>query len=180
MLVTVNPCFHWVGYHLCSALLQEGIEVVGIDDMREDKSDHLYMYIGRNSNFQHFYTKDDKESYIHQNNNERVVTLVGDQLHVADRGSDSSAQLVELPSLFGEWMTMDKIDVRSKDELYQWVKDNDAVYVGDFVKSFIPYLLSNTRGVSEIVVETETNEERMDKNLTSVWKTFMIDQSIGL
>ena len=47
--------YEFIGFHLCEALLQEGIEVYGVN-LPIDTSDHVVdekrLLIGRNSNFQ--------------------------------------------------------------------------------------------------------------------------------
>ncbi|WLR47554.1 hypothetical protein LC065_18960 [Halobacillus litoralis] len=139
MMVTINPCFHWIGYHLTSSLLQEGIEVIGIDPIVDSKSDLLYMYVGRNSNFQHFFQRSDKENHVQQSNDEWEVDLVDDGLLV--RQGDTERDWIEIPLLYGEWMDICKTGAKEKDELLQWITDQQATYIGDFMDTFLKSFL---------------------------------------
>ncbi|MYL70263.1 hypothetical protein GLW00_05345 [Halobacillus litoralis] len=140
MMVTVNPCFHWIGYHLTSNLLQEGIEVIGIDPIEDPKSDLLYMYVGRNSNFQHFFQRSDKENHIQQSNDEWEVDLVDNGLLL--RHGDKESEWIEIPLLYGEWMDIGKTGIKEKGEFVQWIMEHKATYVGDFIEAFLGMFLN--------------------------------------
>ncbi|MCA0983819.1 hypothetical protein LCL89_07075 [Halobacillus yeomjeoni] len=168
MLVTVKPCFHWIGYHICSALLQEGVHVVGIDRMENCLSDELYMYIGRNSNFQHFYHIEDKENHIHHNDGEKTVKYDGKNL-IIETDQGGWRESIDLPQLYGEWMDIPQTEVETEREFQQWIQHSEAVYIGDFLESFIPYLLErgNNRGFSFAPV---FDNEKEEKNIHATWK----------
>ncbi|MBU8908312.1 NAD-dependent epimerase/dehydratase family protein [Desertibacillus haloalkaliphilus] len=58
--VVVTGALGFIGFHLCSRLLEKGIEVYAIDSMIDKKTKHLqeekWLRIGRNANF-HFFDK---------------------------------------------------------------------------------------------------------------------------
>lgn len=130
MIVTVNPCFHWIGYHITAGLLQEGGEVIGIDPITDDKSDLLYMFVGRNSNFQHFFQEYDKENYVQNSEDEIVVEYVEDCLLI--KKAADKKEWVELPKLYGEWMDLERYGLKGRESLTKWIEKNDAVYIGSF------------------------------------------------
>jgi hypothetical protein len=132
MVVTINPCFHWIGYHITSGLLQEGVEVIGIDPITDDKSDLLYMFVGRNSNFQHFFQEHDKENYVQKAEDEITVEYVEDCLLI--KRAAEIKEWVDLPMLYGEWMDLDRYGLKGHDSLIKWIEKNDAVYIGSFIE----------------------------------------------
>ncbi|SFJ65366.1 hypothetical protein SAMN04487936_103206 [Halobacillus dabanensis] len=139
MMVTVNPCFHWVGYHITRGLLQEGVEVIGIDPIIDEKSDLLYMFVGRNSNFQHFFQEYDKENYVQKAENEITVEYVEDFLLI--KKAKEKQEWLELPKLYGEWMDLDRYGLQGRDSLMKWIEINDAIYIEDFFEDFYRDLL---------------------------------------
>ncbi|WP_226576917.1 hypothetical protein [Halobacillus litoralis] len=164
MLVTVHPCFHWVGFHTSTHLLQEGVEVIGVDPIEDKRADFLYMYVGRNSNFQHFFQEADKDNHVHQTEDEIVVEYVENSVHV--RHSNGNEKWIELPKLYGEWMDLEKIGVQNESRLMEWVKKNEAVYIGDFVEDLIPFLC---KGVPfELTVAQK--EEQIADRVSAVWR----------
>ncbi|GEN52906.1 hypothetical protein [Halobacillus faecis] len=161
MMVTINPCFHWIGYHLTSSLLQEGIEVIGIDPIEDSKSDLLYMYVGRNSNFQHFFQRSDKENHVQQSNDEWEVDLVDEGLLV--RQGDTEENWIETPLLYGEWMDIRKTGAQGKGELVQWIMDHQATYIGDFMDAFLrSFLDQEPFRVGERLEDKDIITERVD------------------
>ncbi|WP_394218593.1 hypothetical protein [Halobacillus trueperi] len=161
MMVTVNPCFHWIGYHLTSSLLQEGIEVIGIDPIVDAKSDLLYMYVGRNSNFQHFFQRSDKENHVQQSKDEWEVDLVDGGLLV--RQGDEERDWIELPLLYGEWMDIQTTGVQEKEELVQWIMEHQAIYIGNFLETFMGNFLDHQPlDIQQRVEDKDIITERVD------------------
>ncbi|KHE69462.1 hypothetical protein [Halobacillus sp. BBL2006] len=180
MMITVSPCFHWVGYHISTGLLQEGYEVIGIDGMDDLLSDHLYMYVGRNSNFQHFYNHTDKENHLQIGEEERKVSI-DDYLIVILSGEGSSlVRRIEIPELYGEWMDIHSLNLQSPDELYEWVIKNDAVYITDFLKVMIPLIIEEKAQTSTVIFDQEKSDEDRKRNVEAVWKSHMVSLSLGI
>ncbi|MBN8233708.1 hypothetical protein JF544_00540 [Halobacillus kuroshimensis] len=160
MLVTVQPCFHWIGFHITSYLLQEGVEVIGVDPIETNQSDFLYMYVGRNSNFQHFFQKEDKENHVQGTEKEASVEYVDHHLLVRKNGE---TLWVKLPALYGEWMDLQRFGIQDKDQLKSWIKKKEAVYIGDFLNDLLKSLLHNQSfQLSSHVEDEELMEQRIE------------------
>lgn len=178
MMITVSPCFHWIGYHISTGLLQEGFEVVGIDRMDVLLCDHLYMYVGRNSNFQHFYNHTDKENHL-QTGPEEWRVNIEDGLLVIHRGAEESlTKRIEMPELYGEWMDLTALNISSSDDLYHWVLENNAVYISDFVKEMCDFFVIGKD--QDFQVEQVKSEDEVRRNIESVWKSHKLSLSLGL
>ncbi|ELK45218.1 UNVERIFIED_CONTAM: hypothetical protein N8J90_11470 [Halobacillus marinus] len=152
MVVVVHPSFHWIGYHVCKELLQEGHVVIGIDPIKDKRSDLLYMYVGRNSNFQHFFQKSDKENHMHNSGSEVEVDIKKGKVRIV---TSEGEERVEIPALYGEWMPMADHSFQEKGDLRKWIEETEAVYVGDFVKTLLPSYLTRN-------MEEESLEERVE------------------
>ncbi|ARI78038.1 hypothetical protein [Halobacillus mangrovi] len=178
MMITVSPCFHWIGYHISTGLLQEGFEVVGIDRMDDLLCDHLYMYVGRNSNFQHFYNHIDKEKHLQTGPEEWKVNIEDGLLIIKQGAEESLTKRIEMPELYGEWMDLTALNIHNSDDLCQWVFKNDAVYISDFVKKVCHFFVIG-KG-HDFQVEQEKSEDEVRRNVDSVWKSHALSLSLGL
>ncbi|MGP4062028.1 hypothetical protein [Halobacillus sp. H74] len=165
MMVTVHPCFHWIGYHISTGLLQEGVEVVGIDPIIDERSDLLYMYVGRNSNFQHFFRKEEKENHVQQKDDEVMIEFVEDCILI--KRNDRDKELVKLPPLYGEWMNFERLGIGDKESLQQWVEEHEAVYIEDFLKELLPIVL---RDEGFYWTATEQGESVLKERLEEIWR----------
>ncbi|MGI8314445.1 hypothetical protein [Halobacillus mangrovi] len=178
MMITVSPCFHWIGYHISTGLLQEGYEVVGIDHMDDLLCDHLYMFVGRNSNFQHFYNHIDKEKHLHTGPEEWRVNIE-DSLLIIQQGADKSlTKRIEMPELYGEWMDLTALNIHSSDGLYQWVLKNNGVYISDFVNEVCDFLVIGKD--HDLRIDQAKSEGEIRRNVEAVWKSHELSLSLGL
>lgn len=168
MLFIVQPCFHWVGYHIVTHLLQEGIEVVGIDELSEEVNTHLYMLVGRNSNFQHFFFIEDKSNHLHGSNEETFISYQQNQLVI---NRENEVEVIDLPPLYGEWMDLNKF--HSESALYQWVKETNALYIKVVVKKLIDRLIQKEEVSCLFPLDIEESEESMKQNVNDIWETYM-------
>ncbi|TGB05233.1 hypothetical protein [Halobacillus salinus] len=174
MMVTVEPCFHWVGYHITTALLQEGVEVIGIDPLSSDLSEHLYLFVGRNSNFQHFYDKQDKEQHVHGEEGEVFLHYYAGEITVEQ--GDQVLSRISMPCIYGEWMSAPDDSIQSEDDLMQWVMEREATYIGDLLCQSLPPVLSKyfPRDPSG------RDEEKVRRNVREVWRTMQKVNAIDL
>ncbi|MGP4077219.1 hypothetical protein [Halobacillus sp. K22] len=180
MLITVHPCFHWIGYHMSTCFLQEGKQVIGIDRMDASLSEHLYMYVGRNSNFQHFYSKDDKEKHSQPTDDELLIEYADQYLSVEKKQEGRSFVQVELPQLYGEWMDLSHKGIEQEEELFEWVRQSNAVYISDFLSEFIPYVLTLEDERKPEFYEEVRNPEDTKKRVESVWKAYRTMRNLYL
>ncbi|MCA0969601.1 hypothetical protein LCM20_03215 [Halobacillus litoralis] len=171
MIITVNPSFHWIGYHLTANLLQEGVSVIGIDSLTSERSEQLYMFVGRNSNFQHFYNQEDKEQHIHIEDDE--ISIVYEQNELFIEQSGALLAHLTLPIVYGEWMDLPDHEISNEDELYEWVREREAVYIGDYVKKAFPQVVSKHLPPA---LDME-NEGQLRRNVHEVWKTIQSENS---
>ncbi|MFZ0369755.1 MAG: hypothetical protein WAM07_09140 [Halobacillus sp.] len=180
MLITVHPCFHWIGYHMSTGFLQEGRQVIGIDRMDASLSEHLYMYVGRNSNFQHFYSKEDKERHTQPTDDELFIEYADQYLIVERKHEDRIFVQVELPHLYGEWMDVSRKGIEQEEELLEWVRASKAVYISDFLNEFIPYVLSLKEERQPKPFEDLCSPEDQNKRVESVWKAYQTMRKLYL
>ncbi len=177
MMTTIYQCFHWIGYHLTTNLLQEGYEVIGIDPMFSPLSEQLYMFVGRNSNFQHFYTVQDKEKHVHTNEEEKMINIQGNVLVIEETANSKATNCIELPPLFGEWMDLDELGINQKEELAEWVADTKAVYIEDLVKVLIPAISKGEWHPS--LHSLEGREENLEKKIANTWDSYFQLQKLN-
>lgn len=174
MLVTVRPCFHWIGYHMTANLLQEGEEVIGIDPLTSDLSHHLYMFVGRNSNFQHFYDKKDKEHFIHKEPEEIFVQYEQNELSIEQ--NQSVILNTSLPKLYGEWMDLPDERIQSEEDMWEWIMEHEATYIGDFFRQSLPEkmakcFLSHKNG---------RDSDQLRREVREVWRTIQRVNSLEI
>ncbi|MBA2174501.1 hypothetical protein H0266_06220 [Halobacillus locisalis] len=167
MVITVKPCFHWIGYHITTNFLQEGIEVIGIDNLSTNMAQHLYMYVGRNSNFQHFYDKESKHQHVHEGCDELFLQYEGSSLTVEK--NDTIIYQCTLPTLYGEWMPNPEASITSEADMLQWVREQDAVYIGDFINELFQEIRDD-----ELPLSTDVNTgSPVTDHVVAVWKTIV-------
>ncbi|CDQ21038.1 hypothetical protein SAMN05192559_106178 [Halobacillus karajensis] len=164
MVVTIHPCFHWIGFHITSSLLQEGMEVVGIDPISDRKKDLLYMFVGRNSNFQHFYNIEDKENHIQRTKGEWEIEIWEEGLLV--KGENYEEEWIEFPLLYGEWMDLHPTESEDQSDLKRWILDKEAVYIGDFLEDFLTSLFNQETFNRR---ERKLEEETLNERIKSLW-----------
>ncbi|MFD2924261.1 hypothetical protein [Halobacillus naozhouensis] len=171
MASVLYNCFHWIGYHCIQHLLQEGKEVVGIDKIDTALKEHLYMNVGRNSNFQHFNTSEDRENHSHQSDEDQRLYIYNDMIEFCPTGRTSNRLCVELPVLYGEWMD---VEADTYEEFCEDMEKSKAVYVGDYLQKIFYYVRNgdvlqlNEKRFSRGSLAGEKDKQ----NLENVWKTY--------
>ncbi|GGF15527.1 hypothetical protein GCM10010954_12700 [Halobacillus andaensis] len=138
MVVVLFNCFHWMGYHCARQLLHSGHEVVGVDEIDDPMKEQLYMYVGRNSNFQHFNTIEERDNHSHYTNDESHLLISNETLVIKYKLFDEVT--IDLPPLFGEWMDMKDKEIETIDDLKLWILERGALYVGDFFETVIDHV----------------------------------------
>ncbi|MCD5324700.1 MULTISPECIES: hypothetical protein [Pontibacillus] len=184
MAYLLSGCFHWIGYHLTEALLNEGETVIGVDSDWNEQKEWLSLYVGRNASFHLLDSVGDvKDSMLDE---DLVVVHIGGEKEIKDP---------KIPITF-EWI----IEVGKKNheehpvlyakEVYgPWMPhpvkptSAEALYVDDFIrgilevieqgekKDFVEILPSSQggsggQGASWFVEETMNQKEGWQRVLT--------------
>lgn len=115
MIVKIVNCFHWIGYHLTNHLLEQGLEVHGIDEIDTDKKELFSQFVGRNDRFM----LDDKNINAQRND---VTIEINSQLSHQQKetiiilkkkrrtNSHAESSSIKVPIVIGEWMPKDDIE----------------------------------------------------------------------
>lgn len=177
MLFLVENCFQWMGFHLVNCLLENGYKVDGVDDLSSDKKDHLSMYIGRNASFQHLSSLKRGTNYdssINITDNEIVLTM-----------EQNTSHRINLPILFGEWMPMKRDGMYHRNTFISFDSDiflNEAIYIGDFMKSLIQWVKSSQ--LPEILevksINNKQNEEIKLENSVYIRNNITIEENLKM
>ncbi|TFJ93598.1 hypothetical protein [Lentibacillus salicampi] len=128
MVVFVENCFHWIGFHIMNDLLDNGFQVDGMDSLDTDKKEHLSMFVGRNQLFRHV-------SASERNNAYDISLKIEDDALILEK---ENLVTIHLPLVFGEWMPMNQEGVYDQDDFIPFDSERfltEAVYVGDVLKS---------------------------------------------
>ncbi|WP_138416458.1 hypothetical protein [Aquibacillus sediminis] len=156
-MYVVSRCFNWIGYHLVDQLLQQGQEVIGIDDIKTPKQEHFALLIGRNSLFTHQETVEEarKEGEIDTlftiNDHERAESLsdlkTSKWIHLSNQAIRDGDHIinVHLPLLYGEWMPRDAEGCYVQQQYIRFDSDtfkHQAIYIQDFVQALIQLVKS--------------------------------------
>lgn len=142
MKILVKNCFHWIGFHLVSHLLEEGIAIDGIDQLNTNKKQFLNMFFGRNDRFNLL-----ENDTCHDNPYDLIIKIDNESENTAilfERRCQTGVHkqsVIHLPVVIGEWMPGEEIAQHEKlravnaldraihiDSLvkviYQWIKTN--------------------------------------------------------
>ncbi|GGM24982.1 hypothetical protein GCM10011351_08340 [Paraliobacillus quinghaiensis] len=152
-MFVIIGCFNWIGFHLLETLLQNGEEVIGVDQLDHPKREHLSMFVGRNANFTYYETLDQvKKNNL---NNHIQAVFMCDQVQSFNRKSISSLKYIQffpkqkgqqevievkLPLLYGEWMDRDENGIYNSNEFIQYdsaLFKEKAIYIKDFIGAII-------------------------------------------
>ncbi|MFD1360175.1 hypothetical protein [Lentibacillus salinarum] len=128
MVLLIENCFHWIGFHVTNYLLEKGFEIDGIDDLNTAKKGHLSMFVGRNESFSHTVISQSEQTYD-------AVIRVFDHELVLEKGGNVT---IKWPLIFGEWMPMDQKGIYAHDDFIPFDSDRfmaEAVYVTNVAKS---------------------------------------------
>ncbi|WP_101843471.1 hypothetical protein [Halobacillus sp. Marseille-P3879] len=169
MVVVVFNCFHWMGYHCTRQLLYNGHEVVGVDEIDTPLKEKLYMYVGRNSHFQHFNTIEERDNHSHHSKNEPWIKISQREIIISTNGNSDVA--LPVPPLFGEWMKMESQDIETIDDLKLWILAQRAKYVGDFFEVVIDHLeKGEVSSLLEINFSNTARATQPQEILERVWE----------
>ncbi|MBM7554044.1 hypothetical protein [Thalassobacillus pellis] len=159
MAYVIDSCFHWIGYHMVQHLLNKGFEVIGVDALEDEKKEALYMFVGRNSCFQHFHTLGEIERYSDRGQIDGIIGVTEGNLHDYPYGqikiADSIHELQEskdienirVPLSYGEWMPRDETYGFPGDHqivMEDLVESESACYIEDFIKEILEKVTGNT------------------------------------
>lgn len=149
----VSHCFHWIGFHIVSHLLENGYSVTGHEHSMTDKKEHLAMMVGRNDMFTMFIGDTPKGKYTHvilpdKNSDvtQDVEAVKTFKLSREERQNDKKMVDVRIPLLFGEWMPMNENGMYANGKYIPFESEtfqNKAVYIGDFIMSLMLCLMSS-------------------------------------
>lgn len=145
MKVAVVNCFHWIGYHLVETMLEDGIEVIGIHESETNRSNFLSMCIGRNSLFTRADCIPEDVDYTVAIGTTSIIptcsyTIQLMKEHTEKKDISLHAVRVELPLLYGEWMSMDEKGIYVQNKYFPFTSNtflNKGVYVQDYMKVFL-------------------------------------------
>ncbi|MFU0788606.1 hypothetical protein [Virgibacillus proomii] len=147
MTILVVNCNHWIGFHVVNYLLENGMEVEGLLNDKEDES--LSLFFGRNSNFIFYsHKRDNRYNLIIQIGQMEVPSAVSsDYSIVLDYKQPEKIRatdlFIELPLLFGEWMPMTEKGMYMNQHFIPFSSTHfleHAIYIKDFVKSLMDWL----------------------------------------
>lgn len=145
MSILVINCFHWVGFHIVNGFLENGEEVDGIDFNPSDETEHLSLFIGRNSQFQQVDLDVRKEydttiivgdaNRLDKVKSKQFIKINGNKK--LEKGNRSFITNIRVDLLFGKWMPMDERGVYNNGQHIPFDSDlflTQAVYIEDFVQ----------------------------------------------
>ncbi|WP_010529927.1 hypothetical protein [Lentibacillus jeotgali] len=135
MYFFVENCFHWIGFHIVSHLLDNGWQVDGMDDLDTDSKEHLSMFLGRNDLFHHLMAKQRSSGYD--------VSIKVDDRELTLQKNRSTA--IELPLVFGEWMPMNKEGIYVQNDFVRFDSErfiSTAVHVSNIAESIEQWVTS--------------------------------------
>ncbi|HLR62860.1 MAG TPA: hypothetical protein VK097_10505 [Lentibacillus sp.] len=136
MYFLVENCFHWIGFHIVSRLLDNGWQVDGMDDLDTDKKEHLSMFLGRNDLFHHVSSCERSSDY-----DARVS--VGNRELVLQKPESIT---IKLPLIFGEWMPMNEEGIYTQNDFIRFDSEpflSRAVHVADVFESLEQWIASS-------------------------------------
>lgn len=166
----ITGCFSWIGYHLLAKLLNDGEEVIGVDQLDNDKKEHFAMLVGRNANFTFYETTDQAEKW---RSNSKLNTMFQIDLsehrsliHFSSKYASENEQSIEieLPLLYGEWMERSETGFYYKGEFVRFDSkqfENSAIYIEDFVNAVSQ--LSETTLLPSTIMYCAHKQSRVQK-----------------
>ncbi|MFC7321204.1 hypothetical protein [Halobacillus campisalis] len=170
MVVVILNCFHWSGYHCARHLLHRGHEVVGVDEINHPKKEELYMYVGRNSHFQHFNTIEERENHSHSSREDPQI-FVSDENFILFQEKASVHEIkIEVPPLYGEWMEMEDKQIETIDDLKFWIMENNAVYIEDFLDPVMEHFeQGDLTDIKDVTFQRSQEADQLSELLERIW-----------
>lgn len=171
MTILVGNCFHWVGFHLVSQLLERGYKVDGIGKVFDHKTEHLSMFLGRNSSFSLITEIVESKSY------RLIMTVNENQLFhkkkiypmiiIRTDGKINNQEIqsvVDAPMLYGKWMPMTDTGIYHRDTFVPFLSDtfiNQAVCVEKYIDNLLN-LIVEENFTSDIIENIYNNKEEIN------------------
>ncbi|MFD1017848.1 hypothetical protein [Thalassobacillus hwangdonensis] len=184
MAYFIQPCFHWIGFHLVEYLLKNGQEVIGVDPIDSDKEEFKYLWIGRNSNFQHFRTRLGMEKHCDTEHIEREFVIDNEKGTITMEVSNIKRQekkeeyVLPVPHLYGEWMPRDEETLNMNGErisVEDYIKREDTVYIEDFVHQLLRWKDSDSRNEEpSFISDNHKSDDQMVKRLNEHYMKYRI------
>ncbi|SFA82346.1 hypothetical protein SAMN04488072_102127 [Lentibacillus halodurans] len=136
MVVLVENCFHWIGFHIVNHLLENGYNVDGTDKLNTDKKEHLSMFVGRHELFRHISPLEKRNAY------DAFLRIDDDELKL----EKNHPVIIKLPIIFGEWMPMSQEGMYVQHDFIRFDSEqflSEAVYVKNVLKSLQQWIHSS-------------------------------------
>jgi len=158
MSVYIEDCFHWIGYHLVTVLLEEGWIVYGRDRLDAPNREHLSMFVGRNS---HFSLLDDEEGkQMHPR-----IEISDDQNGISITTTEGEKIVINCSPLIGEWMPMTATHMLNGDKLQPWkALDLKEIIEVSAYAEILKQCLQATRVPRKINIVSRLSEKAGEKN----------------
>lgn len=191
MTILVNHCYHWLSFHLINELIDNSYTVVGMNDYENKLTDHLSMFLGRNSLF----TEETSYSNFHYESaiifgdiqdrkikSDRVLRLysTADSQFSSD---EDNVTRIHLPLLFGNWMPMTKKGMYNDSKFVSFQSiyfKEQAIYIGDFCKLLISLLQQSQlpREVKVFSANSQNNKEKILENSVYIHDNIPIQEKL--
>lgn len=184
MTKMVWGCFQWIGFHLLKDWLDEGQTVIGIDSVNTEQKETLEMFVGRNANFTRYETIEEcltsdagkrvESVIVFEDENydppfEKLIDIPA-SAHIRVNVKEQSCALnswvtIELPHVYGPWMTNDKNSVT-----------DESIYITDVIPT-IKAMIEQNWNTDLIKVGMETDDGR---NNTSIIAKVSMEEGMKL
>lgn len=148
MIVKIVNCFHWVGYHLTTHLLEQGFKVHGVDTVDTTKKELFSLFVGRNDRFILDDKNNNEQSYDviieinRQLSHQQVETIITLKKMPRTNGVRQTCS-IKVPIVIGEWMPKEKI-AKITDSLQTDVFLNTALRIEDVLAVCFQWLSKET------------------------------------
>jgi len=160
--VYVKDCFHWIGYHLVTVLLDEDWTVYGKDPLNTPDREHLSMFLGRHSQFSLLEDEADKDQIplieIRENKDGNEV-----KIHLTTK--QGKKVYIDCSSIVGEWMPMSSTRVLYKGKVQPWegLKREEIIEIGVFAE-IIKTCLKAAEIPQEICIVSRFSKKASEQN----------------
>lgn len=158
LCVCVEDCFHWIGFHLVTAFLEEDWIVYGKDPLHSPDREHLSMFVGRHSDFSLLDDKEDKRMFPH-------IELMENQTGISLTKEEGKKVAIKCSSLIGEWMPMTDTHMLNGDKLQSWrgLDLKEIVEVGAYAE-IVKQCLEAARIPEEIHIVSRFSKKAGDED----------------
>lgn len=153
MSFVVINCFHWIGYHIVEALIEEGEDVYGIEKPGVNNQTNLEMYVGRNSLFHHKMKRTENDS--------GPFIIVEDEHIIYQHNKEGCEQIITTFFVFGEWMPMNTHGMYQKDNYIRFASNEfkrNAIHINIFIEYLLQWIKNFHVNDRLSIRRTENNE----------------------